>query len=190
MVVRSHRPKDLSMRSRSRALSVALVAALALVTGGCGNGDGGGEAAVSDESRPYVDALKQSMKDSNGEDDDIQFNDDQMDCIAPRFVNIIGVERLDENGVTPADLASDDSMDFSDLTLGEKEGNALYDTLGDCDVNLKEIMVASFAEDDEVTPAMAKCMEGVFTDDNLRLLMVSTLVQGDDALEEDPTLSP
>lgn len=179
------------MRPRFRVLSVALVASLALITVGCSSdGGGGGNAAVTDENRPYVDAMKKSLAASNEEDGDIVLSDGQIDCIAPRFINIIGVDRLEENGVTAADVEADEAMDFSDLGMDEKEGNELYDTFGNCDVNLGETMMASFAEDDEMTDAMKTCMEGVFTDDNLRKLMVSTMVNGDDAAEDDPELAP
>ena len=181
------------MRSRFRNLSVVLVASLTLVTVGCGDsGGGGGNAAVNDENRPYVDAMKKSLKASNEEDgsDGFQMSEEQMDCVAPRFVNIIGVDRMKENGVTPADIEADETMDFSKLKMTEKDGNALYDTFGDCDINLTELMTASMAADEDMTPAMKACIEGVFTDENLRKMMVSSMVKGEDAAEEDPELAP
>lgn len=179
------------MRPRYRVLAISLATALTLVTVGCGDDNkGGGNAAVTDENRPYVEAMSTSMKDSREDEEDMQLTDAQIDCIAPRFVNIIGVDRMKENGVTPEDLASDDPLDFSTLKMDEKEGNTLYDTFGQCDVNLREVMMTSFAQDDDMSPEMRKCMEDVFTDDNLRTLMVSSMVKGDDAMENDPAVAP
>ena len=141
------------------------------------------------EAGPYVEALKRSMHASNEADDAFEMADDQIDCMAPRFIDVIGADRLKENGVTPADLESGETLDFSEVGLGEKEGNALFDTFGECDIDLNEMMMASMAADEDMTPEMKTCMEGVFTDDNLRKLMVATMTQGDDALENDPLMA-
>ncbi len=141
------------------------------------------------EAGPYIEALKRSMHASNDEDEDFQLTDGQIDCMSPRFIDVLGVDRLKENGVTPADLESGEAMNFAELNLNEKEGNALYDTFGECDIDLNEMMMTSMAADEEMTPEMKTCMEGVFTDENLRKLMVATMTQGDDALENDPLMA-
>jgi hypothetical protein len=41
-----------------------------------------------------------------------------------------------------------------------------------------------------MSDAAKACMEGVFTDENLRKLMVSSMVNGEDAAENDPELAP
>lgn len=148
--------------------------------------DGSGP-SVGGDGGPYVEAMKRSMHASN--DEDFQMSDDQIDCISPRFIDIIGVDRLEANGVTPADIENDEALDFSELDMSEKEGNALYDTFGDCDIDLREMMLTSMADDDDMTPEMKTCMEGVFTDDNLRKLLVSTMIDGDDALDDDPLMA-
>ena len=138
---------------------------------------------------PYVEAMKRSMQASNEEDGDFVLTDGQIDCMAPRFIGIIGVDRLKENGVTPADIENDKAMDFSDFGMTEKDGNDLYDSFGACDINLREMMLTSMAADEDMTPEMQKCMEDVFTDENLRRFMVSSMVEGDAAMENDPLMA-
>ncbi len=141
------------------------------------------------EAGPYIEALKRSMYASNDEDEDFQLTDDQIDCMSPRFINVIGVDRLKENGVTPADLESDEAMNFSELGMTEKEGNALYDTFGECNIDLNEMMMTSMAADEDMTPEMKTCMQEVFTDDNLRRFMVASMIEGEAALEDDPLMA-
>lgn len=180
---------------RTRTLTVALVTAIALAAAGCGGSSGGSgdkagndkADAVSEAERPYVDALAKSMTEPV-DDDEIVMSDKSAACVAPLFVRIIGVEKLKDNGITPEAFADDDSMDYSKLKITEKDGNALYDTFGQCDVDFRKAMVESFAADEEMTPAMAKCMESVLTDDNLRELMVTTMVKGEDAVEDSPLM--
>ncbi|NLD78680.1 MAG: hypothetical protein GX643_18690 [Acidimicrobiales bacterium] len=179
------------MRNRPTIFAIALVAALAFSATACSDDDGGGggNAAVTDENREFVEALKASMRDSSDDADDVQLTDDEIDCLAPRYVNILGVERIEAAGVTPGDLESSD-MDFSDVGITTDDGNALFDAFGQCDVNIRERMLESFAADDEMSNAAAACMEGVFTDDNVRKLMVSGMVNGDEDMEDDPELAP
>lgn len=179
---------------RTRTLTVALLTAIALAAAGCGgSADTGGKnsddkaEAVSAAERPYVDALAKSMT-QPVDDDEIVMSDKQAACVAPLFVRIIGVEKLKDNEITPEAFADDDSMDYSKLKITEKDGNALYDTFGQCDIDFRKAMVDSFAADEEMTPAMVKCMETVLTDDNLRELMVTTMVKGDDAMEDSPLM--
>lgn len=179
------------MPPRIKMLSISVVAALTLVTAGCSDSDGGGggNAAVTEENKPYVEAMATSMRSSNDDSEDVVFTDEEIDCIAPRFVNIIGVDRMKENNVEPADIAADDSIDFSNLDLSDDEGNTLYDTFGECDIDLREKMLTGMAADEDATPEMKACMEGVFTDENLRKFMVSSMVAGEDA-EDDPEIAP
>lgn len=180
-------PKEHTVRNRTRSITtIAVVAVLSLVAAACGGDDGG--TAVSADAKPYVDAMKTAMSESQGEDD-IEFTESQIDCLAPRWVNVIGVERLESNDITPEDLAEQAQMEFGEMGLTEKDGEALYDAFGACDVNIRELMLASLAEDD-VPVAGQACFEEIFTEENTRTLMVATLVQGDDALEEDPELAP
>lgn len=190
------------MRTRSHVLALAMAAVLAFTGVACGDDDdggngaapgaaGGGDApAVSEESRPYVDALKKAMREANEEDGAVAMTDDQIDCLAPRWINTIGVETLEKNDVTAEDMAENSDLMFEDLGLSEDQGNEMYDGFGDCGLNLRDLIVEQMAGDDDVSDAARACMEGVFTDENLRTFMVSSLVHGDDGMEDDPAVAP
>src|SRR5690606_14003972 len=96
---------------------------------------------------------------------------------------------IEASGVTTDDLESSD-MDFSAIGITEEDGNRLYDAFGQCDINLRELMLETMASDDEMSEAAKSCMEGVFTDENLRMFMVSSMVNGEDGMEDDPALGP
>jgi hypothetical protein len=146
-------------------------------------GESGDPVDVGGDGEAYVDAMVQSMK----AEDDFPLSDDQAECFSSRFVDTIGVDRLQEHGITPEMMASDDeSMEFTELELSEDEGNELYDHFGDCGIDLREMMLQSMAAEEDTTPEMQACMEGVFTDENLRTFMVAAMTGGDDAMENDP----
>lgn len=145
----------------------------------------GGDVEVSADARAYVDAMNESMT----ADEEFPLSDDQAECFNARTINTIGVDRLQAAGVTPEMMSSGDSaMDFSDLGLTEDEAGDIYDNFGRCDIDLQDLMMQSMATDDEVTPAMQACMENVLTDENLRKLMVSSMMNGDEGMEDDPEL--
>lgn len=178
------------MLTRSKMFALVMVAALAFSATACSDdGGGGGDSAVNDQNRPYVDAMKESMRSSNDDDDGFALDDGQIDCLAPRFVNAIGMDKIEASGVTPEDIEVSD-MDFSAIDLTTEDGNRIYDSFGQCDINLRELMVADFASDDEMGDAAKACMEGVFTDENLRKFFVSSMVNGDEGMEDDPEVAP
>jgi hypothetical protein len=147
--------------------------------------DEGDEVEVSADARAYVDAMTDSMT----ADEDFPLSDEAAECFSARTIDTIGVDRLQAAGVTPEMMSDEESaMDFSDLGLTEDEAGDLYDNFGRCDIDLQELMMQSMAADEEVTPAMQACMETVLTDVNLRKLMVSSMMNGDEAMENDPEL--
>lgn len=156
----------------------ALLATAALVLAACSSGGGGG-ASVSDEGRPYAEALAASMK--NNDEDEIQLTDDQADCLAGRMVNTIGVDEFEKAGVEPDELRQDDSP-LEGIDLNEKQANAIYEAFGNCGVDLRAQMMQSFADED-VSPEVAECLDNALTDDVLRTIMIAALQDID---EESP----
>lgn len=141
---------------------------------------------VSADAKPYVDAMVKGMQ----SDKSTPLTDKQAECFASRFVDDVGVDALKSAGVDPASLASTDtSMDFKALNLTKAEGNAIYDNFGKCGINLREEMMKSMATDGELSVAAKACFETALTDDNLRKIMVTSMIKGDAALENDPELS-
>lgn len=137
---------------------------------------------VGGDGQPYVDAMVASML----EDEDFPLTEADAECFSSRFIDTIGADRLQDAGITPEAMAGEaNDMEFPELGLSEDEGNELYDHFGDCGIDLREVMLQSFAEDEDMTPGMQSCMETVLTDENLRTFMVVAMVQGEAAFEDE-----
>ncbi len=166
-----------------RTLFAAAGVTTLLVVSACGGGSGTPKPSAA--AQPYVDAMTASMVD----DDDFPGDEKTAECLSARFVGVIGVDQLEANDISPAEFAND-SLDFSDvgIELDEKQGNALYDSFGKCGFDVREMLMDEMSADDEVSPAMQACIEQVFTDDNLRKFMVTMMIDGEDAMEDNPEL--
>ena len=92
--------------------------------------------AESDD--PYVQALAQSMREDD--DSDLPLDDEQADCLAPRFVEVLDPARLEEAGITPEQLAESDDV-ITQLGLTEEEGGEMYDALGECDLDVRALFL-------------------------------------------------
>ena len=58
------------------------------------------------------------------------------------------IDRFEAAGVTPEDIKNDDkTADFEEFTLSESEAEVMYDAFGQCNVNLREMMIESMAGD-------------------------------------------
>lgn len=176
---------------------MAILAAFAILTlAGCGDDDdssasGGGatkeDVVVSPEAKPYVDALVTSFSD---DDDSVEFEEAQKECVGARFVDIIGVDRFKAAGVTPEDLvAADDSMEFTELDLSTDEGYKLYDSFGDCGINFRDLMLEELSSEEGMTDAAKDCLADLFTNDTMRDFMAISMVKGEDAFDEDEAAS-
>ena len=179
------------MRSRSWWLVLVMAVFVPFVGASCGDDSDSGGVSISSEEQPYVDALVKNLSKKGTGSDDIPVSKAQSECLAPRWVDTIGVERFTKAGVKPADIAKDsDQMDFEGITFTEAEATRMYDAFGACDVNLRELLMKSMTEDEEVSPAAKKCMEGVLTDDAIRKLMIMGLTGQDKAASNGEDLPP
>ena len=169
-----------------------MVALGALVLGACGDdddagGSDGGGGDVSEEEQPYVDAMVTNFQDS---DEELTMSEEQAQCVAPRWMDAIGLERLQEAGIEPADIESDDEgTELTSLGLDEEAGGELYDAFGACDVDVKALFVESLAQDSGLSDEDRECVEENFDDDLLRRVMVASLTQGEEALQQDEELT-
>jgi hypothetical protein len=174
----------------ARMLALLVGGAAMVLAAGCGDDDDddAGGADVSEEAQPYVDAMVEGMATAD-EEGDLQLDSEQAECLAPRWVETIGVERLQEAGIEPDDFASDADPDLSAMDLSEDEGNELYDAFGACDIDLKSEFIASLAADQNLSDEDAECLRDAFSDDFLRRIMVTSLIEGDEALDQNEELT-
>jgi hypothetical protein len=157
-------------------------------TGSTATTTGATSGSVGDASEEdYVAAVAATF--TQGGEDDLQLTDEQADCVAPKWIDTIGVDRLKDKGISPDDIGDDaDDADISDLGLSEDEGGELYDAFAACDVDIRQQFVDSLAADEDVSEEAAACLDNAIDSDLLRRLIVTTLTQGDEALDEDTDL--
>jgi hypothetical protein len=175
-----------------RTLALLMVAAVAVSIGGCGDDDdddagSGDDVEVSEEAQPYVDAMIESF--DNSDPDELQIDREQAQCLAPRWVETIGPDRLAEAGIEPEDFSSDEDVELSTAGLSEDDGNEMYDAFDACGVDVSNVFVQSIATDEDLSAEDTECLEGALDDDFLRRVLVTTFVEGEDAIEQDEELT-
>lgn len=171
-----------------RAVRAAIAAAVMMTSASCGGDDAAvvtagtameagtlGDGTGRDE-QSYADAFAESLRQDG---DDLEITAGQADCIGTRFADLLGVARLQDAGVSPADVASGDELDFSELGLDEDDSNEVYDVFGACDVNLRDNIVEAMGSDGSMTDDVRKCLEDRITDDVVREFFTTAMVQGD-----------
>jgi hypothetical protein len=177
----------------TRTRIAALLGAAVLVLGACsGDDDAASEGTVTTgsapaEAEPYIDSLVAGF--TTGEDEDLQLTQEQAECVAPRWVNTIGMERITEAGIAPEDIGADGNSELSELGLSEAEGNELFDAFGACDVDLQQAFVDGIAASGDLPEDVSACLDEHFDADTLRRIMVITITKGEDALSEDQELT-
>jgi hypothetical protein len=162
-------------------MALGLVGRSVSAVAACGGDDDSGADGVSAEAKPYVEALEKSMKedDSGG----MTLSDAQASCLAPKFINTIGVDTLKAKGVTPEDMGSESDTDLTDLGLSEAQGGELYDAFGACKIDVRALFISGIGNDSELSADDKKCLEDNFDDALLKQVMVITLTKGEDALQ-------
>lgn len=135
----------------------------------------------------YLDAMIESLRESDSED--LQFTDEQAECLAPQWLETITVDALREADITPEDLASDDvSVDLAPI-LDQDQGREMVDAFGDCGVDLETVFVEGLSADGSIEADQAACLADALPDGYVEQLFAITLADGDEALDEDPALA-
>ncbi len=135
--------------------------AVALVAAGCGSSggsdssgddsttttteaDGGdsGDEEVQVTAEEYAAAFVTSLTSGTKDDGDLVLPDDAADCVAPKFVDAMTVELLNENGITVEDV-SDSSFDPSEVGIDEEQAQAVVAAFADCDFDIYAELAAS-----------------------------------------------
>jgi hypothetical protein len=148
-----------------------VVGAAALILTGCSPEKPG----IED---PYVEVLVDGMVDSH--EGELRFTREQAECVAPRWVATIGVDRLVAVGMSRAEFAAD-ALPRLDLTAAD--GNQLYDAFAACGVDFAGLFVRSLADTNDLSATVEQCVRASLDDAVLRPIMVTLFVQGDAAYE-------
>lgn len=169
-----------------RKLVVVVVSCVAVVAAGCG--DDGTSRTVTVEGKPYVDAMTSSLADHGA--GEIELSAVESGCIAPKWVNILDPERLDEAGVEPAQLALDQGIDqkAAKVSLTDGEITKLVDAFGECQVDLTRSFVRSLTEGATLAADDEACLVDALPDDLVRRMVAVEVTKGVDGPDEDPNL--
>lgn len=137
----------------------------------------------SSDPQDYVDALVAEFEEDGG---DQIFESGQVECLAERFVDVVGIDELQAAGVSPDEFAEGDGSEFpAELGVDEDKANELYDQFAACEIDLRELLTKVFtSEGNEITAEQQACLDKVFTDENLRATVVADFLG--DELENDP----
>lgn len=171
--------------ANGRRTSLLLVAIAAL--GACGSDGGGDDAEVTEEERPYYDAMVESFQSAEG--DGLRLEDAQAECVSARWVRTIGVERFEEAGITPEAFSDDLEQDVTALGLDEAAAGQLYDAFGECEVEVLDQFVDAIAQGGDVSEEDLECLRDNIDDALVRDILIVTFTQGEDALQGDQELT-
>jgi hypothetical protein len=167
------------MRRTMLAVAVLMMAA---VGAACGDDDdGGGSESSSAEGQEYVDAIVASNGDS-------ELTEEENECFARAFVDAVGVEQL-QGAVTPDEIREDPerSPDEFGITLDEDQADAFWEDVNEC-MDVRAAFVEGLTEGEDMSQETVDCLEGAIDDDLLKRVLVTSLMEGEDALEEDQEL--
>lgn len=139
---------------------------------------GGGDVEITPAE--YITAFVTNLSSGSKDDGNLVLTEEQATCVAPKFVDAITAETLNEHDITTDDVA-DPGFDGSGLGLTEAQGEQLVDAFGACDVDI----VALFAESLTMgmTTDQQACAAENVDPDLTRALLVKTFSTGESDAE-------
>jgi hypothetical protein len=166
---------------------VALGLACGLLLAACGDddddtGSASGDAASGEEGE-YVDAITTAiLEDDDAEEDNpLAGNEDVARCAAEGFVDIVGVDGLEELGLTLELIESGEENLLDDVEFSEAQSDELADTLFECVPH--EVWQAAF--EDFGDAETIDCLIDGFTEAGILEEQLSQSLQGNDDYEPD-----
>jgi hypothetical protein len=149
----------------SRPAALVLVAVVGL--GACGGGE-----SRSAEEQAYIDAVIEEF----ASDESFRLEGRQGDCFATAFVDAFGYERLNDGGVTAAELVAADTVEDLDIEPPEGLGTDVANAIDDCD--LKPALADLVLEDSPLQGEARQCLRDGIVDDPAFADILSRLLLG------------
>lgn len=165
-----------------RKITITLtVGMLVLLGAACGDDDGGGGGGgdLSSAEQEYVDAAMETFDPEEAE----PLTEDEARCMVTSMVDAVGVDTLEDAGLTPESFGEADSPFPEGLTEDQAEG--VVDGMEDC-FDLSQLFLDGMAEDASLSDEDRECLADAFDGDTVHDLFVTMLSQGEEALQEDP----
>jgi hypothetical protein len=131
-------------------------------------------------NQAYVDAMLAGLATMGG-----AVTREQAGCIAPKWVDIIGVEGFAKAGIAPEDF-SKTGGGLEQLHLDAKTAGEMADVFATCGMNLKDMMIEAQTSGAELPDSVVECIRTALTDQGARAGFIASLT-GEQAT--DPSLA-
>ncbi|HET6834084.1 MAG TPA: hypothetical protein VFH30_09445 [Acidimicrobiales bacterium] len=169
------------MRRMTLAVAVLVVGAFGAACGDDGGGGSGGESS-SAEGQEYVDAIVAS-------NDESDLTDEQNECFARAFVDAVGVDQL-QGAVSPDEIRENPESSPGEfgITLDGDQADALWEDVNEC-MDVRAAFVEGLTQGEDMSQETVDCLEDAIDDDLLQRVLVTSLMEGEEALQEDEELT-
>jgi sirohydrochlorin ferrochelatase len=148
---------------------------------------GDAEAPATDVTEEeYVAALTENLSSGSEESGQLVLDEGAAECIAPRWVEAMTVELLQERGVTTEAL-SDPSFDGESLGMELAQGEAMVAAFGACDVDVVALFAAALTQGLE--PAQQACVAENADPALVEALLATSFSTGDSDAEFEAVLA-
>jgi sirohydrochlorin ferrochelatase len=148
---------------------------------------GDAEAPATDVTEEeYVAALTENLSSGSEESGQLVLDEGAAECIAPRWVEAMTVELLQERGVTTEAL-SDPSFDGESLGMELAQGEAMVEAFGACDVDVVALFAAALTQGLE--PAQQACVAENADPALVEALLATSFSTGDSDAEFEAVLA-
>lgn len=171
-------PASRSPRRRHRLLATVAAGALALAACG-GDDDGNGGDGDNGDADAYAEVLAAEFR----ADPENPFSDEEADCVARRFVDIVGgPQAFRDAGVSPDDLAESDApLGGTDLEFTDEQARQFGASFSDCGINFVDLFVEGMGD---VSDEAMDCLREQMTDDVVgQMFVLLNQDEDDDALD-------
>ncbi|MBX3284114.1 MAG: hypothetical protein KF703_02100 [Actinobacteria bacterium] len=138
----------------------------------------------------YVDALAAAL--ATGASGGLPVDAEAARCLAPRWIDVLGEDRLVAAGVTPEQLASGYGADTSaalDELIDDDAAKAMVAAFGACKVDVEQVFIDALAAGRTLPQEQQDCLRAAFPDGFVERALELGLSQGEAAVEADVQLT-
>lgn len=139
----------------------------------------------SGDEAEYVEALATGLVDLD--EDDLPVTEDQAACIAPEWIDEVGVEALAGNDIAPGDLEDFELDEVFAPAIDRDTADAMVAAVVDCGIDL-DAFVRQDGLDDGQTEDQMDCFFDALPDGAIADVLAASLDQGDDIAFDDPAI--
>lgn len=114
-------------------------------------------ADIEGSASDYAQALVSSL-----DPEDTTFTKGQVECLAPAWVDAIGVDSFKAARITPASIA-DQTSTISDLEISPEVASTMVSALDGCDIDTVDLLIKTSTGGAQLTESQAACFDDAVT---------------------------